>query len=105
MGAGPALFHAQPQLGSFGLVLQHGGFGPVTCPVSQACSSAATTASRTGTSNGSACISSSGAMMMAVEKGIPIHAVMAMGCWQSPGRFAPYVALNAKTLARADNLL
>uniref|UniRef100_A0A914XTL6 Tyr recombinase domain-containing protein n=1 Tax=Plectus sambesii TaxID=2011161 RepID=A0A914XTL6_9BILA len=46
-----------------------------------------------------------GAATMAVEKGVPVRAVMAMSRWQSPGGFAPYVALNAKTLAGADNLL
>uniref|UniRef100_A0A914X502 Tyr recombinase domain-containing protein n=1 Tax=Plectus sambesii TaxID=2011161 RepID=A0A914X502_9BILA len=46
-----------------------------------------------------------GAATMAVEKGVPVRAVMAMGHWQSPGGFAPYVALNAKILAGADNLL
>uniref|UniRef100_A0A914VY58 Tyr recombinase domain-containing protein n=1 Tax=Plectus sambesii TaxID=2011161 RepID=A0A914VY58_9BILA len=46
-----------------------------------------------------------GAATFAVEKGVPVRAVMAMGRWQSPGGFAPYVAVNAKTLAGADNLL
>uniref|UniRef100_A0A914W0L5 Tyr recombinase domain-containing protein n=1 Tax=Plectus sambesii TaxID=2011161 RepID=A0A914W0L5_9BILA len=46
-----------------------------------------------------------GAATLAVEKGVPTRAVMAMGRWQSPGGFAPYVALNAETLAGADNLL
>uniref|UniRef100_A0A914VHG9 Tyr recombinase domain-containing protein n=1 Tax=Plectus sambesii TaxID=2011161 RepID=A0A914VHG9_9BILA len=46
-----------------------------------------------------------GAATLAIEKGVPTRAVMAMGRWASTGGFAPYVEVNAKTLAGADRLL
>uniref|UniRef100_A0A914V7W6 Tyr recombinase domain-containing protein n=1 Tax=Plectus sambesii TaxID=2011161 RepID=A0A914V7W6_9BILA len=46
-----------------------------------------------------------GAATLAIQRGVPTRAVMAMGRWASTGGFAPYVEVNAKTLAGADQLL
>jgi integrase len=45
-----------------------------------------------------------GAATLAIEQGVPVHAVMSMGRWESLGGFAPYVQVNSKTLAGADKL-
>lgn len=46
-----------------------------------------------------------GAATLAIQRGVPVHAVMSMGRWNSLGGFAPYVDVSTRTLAGADKLM